>query len=95
MTSIEDRFNDFHATNPEVYRLFDRFTREVIKQGHPRFSADAILHRIRWETTVVTRGDQFKINDHFSAYYARTWMAANPKHDGFFATRTLREALAA
>lgn len=90
--SIEDRFWAFHEANPRVYELFDRFTRQVIQRGHTRFSADAILHRIRWETSVVTRGDQFKINDHYSAYYSRLWMNDNPEHDGIFATRELREA---
>ncbi|WP_316201030.1 MULTISPECIES: hypothetical protein [unclassified Bradyrhizobium] len=90
--SIEERFWAFHESNPKVYQLFDRFTKQVISRGHTRFSSDAILHRIRWETNVETHGDKFKINDHYSAYYARMWMDLNPDHDGFFATRELREA---
>jgi hypothetical protein len=90
--SIEDRFWAFHQANPKVYQLFDRFTQQVIERGHKRFSADAVLHRIRWETSVVTRGDQFKINDHYSAYYSRMWMNDNPAYDDIFATRELREA---
>jgi hypothetical protein len=89
---IEDRFWEFHEANPKVYELFDRFTKQVIRRGHKNFSSDAILHRIRWETNVATNGDKFKINDHFSAYYARLWLENNPDHDGFFRTRELREA---
>lgn len=90
--TIEDRFWEFHQANPRVYTLFDRFARQVLGRGHKRFSSDAILHRIRWETRVETVGDAFKINDHFSAHYARLWMAENPDHADLFATRALREA---
>jgi len=92
MNEIEQRFQQFHADNPQVYELFDRFTREVIRRGYKRFSSDAILHRIRWETSVVTTDRQFKINDHYTAYYARLWMQNNPQYDGFFSLRSIKEA---
>jgi hypothetical protein len=80
-------FNKFHAENPDVFRLFVRFTREAIAAGHKRYSAHAILHRIRWHTSVETRGDAFKINDHFAPMYSRLFMREFPQHDGVFETR--------
>lgn len=86
---LESAFQDFHEANPGVYRLFDRFTRQLLTRGVSRYSADAILHRIRWETAITT-GDEFKINNNFSAYYARLWLRNNPEHSGFFVLRSLR-----
>jgi hypothetical protein len=87
---IEARFWTFHAENPVIYRLFDRFTQQAIARGHAHLSADMVLHRIRWETSVETSEGGYKINDHFTAYYGRLWMRNNPKHEGFFRTRELR-----
>ena len=87
---IEERFWEMHAVNPRIYALFDRFTRMLIDRGYQHHSADAVLHRIRWATAVEMDGDDFKINDHFSAYYSRLWMRNNPEHQGFFRCRVLR-----
>lgn len=86
----ETRFERFHRDNPHIYRLFDRFAREVIAKGHRQFAARAIFHRIRWETMVVTTGEDFKINNNYSAAYARRWMQDNPEYEGFFRTRATR-----
>ncbi len=86
-TSLIRAFFRFHRENPHVYELFDRFTRQVIARGRTRYSSDAIFHRVRWETSIVTTGDVFKINDHHTAYYSRLWMRLNPEHKGLFRTR--------
>lgn len=86
---IEARFWDFHDENPAIYRLFDRFTRAAIGRGHERLSADMVMHRIRWETSVETTGGEFKVNNNYCAYYGRLWMRENPDHAGFFRTRKL------
>jgi hypothetical protein len=89
-TRIEERFWRFHAENPHVYFLFDRFTREIIKRGYDQHSARDVVHRIRWETNIVTNDRDFKINDHYSPYYGRLWMRNNPVYDGLFRFRRLR-----
>ena len=87
---IQTRFETFHAANPEVYRLFNRFAHEAIVSGHARMSADLILHRIRWYTMVETVGDTFKVNDHWTSRYARMWMERNPDYPNFFELRELK-----
>ncbi len=84
---LAEAFVRFDRDNPEVWRLFEQFARQVWSVGHRRYSADAILHRVRWHTSVETRsGDGFKINDHTSAFYARKWLALHPDMP-LFATR--------
>lgn len=90
MTELREAFETFHRDNPHVYALFDKFTRQAIKAGHEHFSADAIVHRIRWSTSVETKGDEFKLNNNLVAYYSRLFMLKNPQFKGFFRTRSVK-----
>lgn len=85
---LEVAFREFHRENPSVYRLFCRFAGDVLAAGRTYYSADAIVHRIRWHTNIETRSeDGFRINDHHVTFYARMWMRDHPQHEGFFRTR--------
>lgn len=86
-TIAHSRFNVFHDENPEVYALFCRFTMEAIRSGQ-KVGAKAIIERIRWESVVVTKGSQFKINNSWTAYYARLFIADHPHHARFFEIRS-------
>ena len=79
----------FHRQHPEVWDLFCRFTFEMIDRGFKNYSAQhGIFARIRWEMDAGSNGaDQFKINNNYSAFYARRFMKMYPKHEGFFRTR--------
>ena len=81
----------WHQQNPDVYRLFERFTFEAINAGHRRLSAWLIVNRIRWQATVVTKGDDFKISNDFIAYYARLFMHRHPQFAGFFQTKRMKD----
>ena len=88
MRDLEAEFREFHTANPHVYDLFDRFTQQVLARGFDRYSSDAILHRVRWHTTIETSdAEGFKINNNWAAFYSRLWMEFNPQYDGFFETR--------
>ena len=79
MRDLEAEFREFHAANPHVYDLFDRFTQQVISRGFDRYSADAILHRVRWHTTIETTDDEgFKINNNWAAFYSPPVDGAQP-----------------
>ena len=43
----------FHDEHPEVWRLFVKFTNNVIAAGFKNYSANAVFERIRWEKDVV------------------------------------------
>lgn len=88
--SKKQRWWDWHRANPSVYEYFERFTFEAIERGHKKLSAWLIVNRIRWETAVVTHGDDFKISNDFIAYYARLFMYRHPEHRGFFRTRPMK-----
>lgn len=88
--SIEGDFAEFDADNPEVYEMFCRFAAEAHKAGHLKLSAGFIMHRIRWETNVVMHGKYaggFKINDHWTPYYARKFLTEFPHYGRYFELR--------
>lgn len=86
MLNIKRRFAIYHAKNPHVYTLFKKFAFAAAAEKR-QYSADAVLHRMRWFTDIETTGDPFKINNNYAAYYARLFMSDFPQHEGFFRTR--------
>jgi hypothetical protein len=81
------KFLDFDAENPKIWDMFCLFSQQLIHAGWDRYSADAILHRVRWETAVRGVNDQFKINNNYSAFYARKFREHYPEYEEFFETR--------
>jgi hypothetical protein len=81
-------FKKYHSENPDIYRMFVKFSLQAAER-RKNFSAKAVFERIRWET-MVSGNDQFKINNNYTAYYARMFEHNYPKHEGFFRKRTIR-----
>ena len=83
---------DFHKANPAVYATFERFALEALKHRR-KFGARMIWERMRWEVLIVTRGSDYKLNDHYTPFYARLFMREHPEHAGCFETRGRDRAL--
>lgn len=71
----------------EVAALFESYAIAVIRTGLGRYSARAVLHRIRWHHHVEKGNREFKCNDHWTPALARWFMEKYPQHAGFFETR--------
>jgi hypothetical protein len=67
--------------------MFVRFTFEAIEADKKHYSADAVLHRVRWETSVRERSGELKCNNNHTAYLAREFHRRFPEHRGFFRLR--------
>lgn len=74
----------------EVAALFEDLALQVWGRGYRHFSADAILHRIRWEFT-IERDGEWKCNNNHTASLARWFLKRHPGMAGFFALRSRRE----
>lgn len=85
--SMTEQFERWDRLNPKIYGLFRKFALEAMDAGYKKYSARTIIHRIRWHIEIETRGDKFKINDHWSPYYARKFDKDFPQHKGFFRQR--------
>ena len=88
-SEMVERFEAFDQENPHVYQLFDRFTLHAIDAGRTRFSAWAVVNRIRWFTSIETTDADYKINNDFIALYARKFMRQRPQYDGFFSIKEM------
>lgn len=91
--TIEERFEAFHAANPDVYDELVRLARRAKARGHRRMGIELCFGALRWNRLMATTGESgFKLNDHFTSRYARLLMAREPDLNGFFETRELRSA---
>ena len=90
MRNLTERFEKWDAMNPHFYTMFKKFTFEAINKGHTKLSAWLVSNRIRWETTIVTKGEPYKISNDFIALYARKFMKDYPEYEGFFRTKEMK-----
>ena len=79
-------FDQFDRDNPQIYKYFVSFSKTAAV-NNSNYSARGIFHRIRWETSVNTQDQDFKLNDIWTAYYARKFMKDYPEYEGFFRLR--------
>ena len=87
---LDQRFSEFHAENPHVFVLFERFSDEARIRGRKRIGAKMIVERIRWYTQVETNGDSFKINNSYTSRYVRLLTEKRPDLAPLFETRKLK-----
>lgn len=81
MGSIKDMlgdtlFSERYPENvpPEVCQLFEKLALQVRAAGFTRYSADAILHRLRWEAQIERGNREFTVNNDWAAPLARWTM---------------------
>ena len=71
----------------DVLTMFEQLSLDVKSRGFEHYSADAILHQIRWRYH-MERGDrEFKCNNNWTPVLARWFLARHPDCRGFFALR--------
>lgn len=85
------RWREFHRSNPGVFHLFRRFALQAFGCGR-KIGARAIGERIRWEVAIVTRGEPYKVNDHFWPFYARLLSLTDKRFAEFFSFKNLVDA---
>lgn len=87
-SKIKVAFEQFHSANPKVWELFCKFSLEAANSGRKHLGAKAVMERIRWQTMIETDAkESFKVNNSYTAYYARKFALAYPEYDGLFTMR--------
>lgn len=81
------RFWAFHEANPRVYADLRRFALEARAKGQRRLSIKLLCERVRWFVEIETQGEPFKVNNTFTAWYARLLMKNERALAGMFETR--------
>lgn len=87
--AITDKFVEFHRENPHVYRVLVSLAREwVARSGSHKLAIKTLYERARWEIAMTTSANDFRLNNNFTAFYARLIMQQEPDLAGLFDLRT-------
>lgn len=81
-----ESFLAFYRESHDVYEAFVRMSLKM-RRKRERYSADAILHAVRWERDLADSTSDWKVNNNFSSWLARLAMARHPVLQGFFELR--------
>jgi len=87
---IQQRFERFHLLNPGIYDLIVNVARDLKERGFSRCGMKFIFERLRWLYALETQGEEFKLSNDFTAFYARLVMHREPELRGFFKLREQR-----
>jgi len=91
MTTLE-KFNKFHAENPEVYLLFEQQALRAIDCGHKKIGSKAIIEYLRWKLNFVNKqgNKPYKIDNNFTPYYSRLFAEKHPNYNNYFVYKSLK-----
>lgn len=83
-----ERFEEFHRDNPHVYRTLVYFARQWVEvTGRRKLGLQMLYERARWDIRTQTSDVDFKLNNNYTAFYARLIMHQEPDLDGIFELR--------
>lgn len=85
--TTEERFAAFHAANPHVYASLRDMALTLKAQGTRQYGMKALFEVLRFNNALRTNGDAFKLNNNYTALYARKLMDEVVGLEGFFETR--------
>jgi len=84
--SIAERAERFHARNPAVYLFARDVCRYLKRRRVEHYGMKAVWEIMRFKY-LETHGDLYKLNNNYTAWYARRLMEQEPDLAGFFSTR--------
>lgn len=94
--SIAERFEDFHRDNPQVYAELLKLAKRAAARGCTRLGIKCLWESVRYNLSVSTYSpDGYKLNNDFTARYARLLMEQEPELAGLFETRAMGRKRAA
>lgn len=86
-----EKFDWFHKHNPHVYRALVDLARQRKNRGRKHWSMKAAFEVLRdldsFQTDPRSETSKYKLNNIFTAFYARLIMQNEPDLAGFFSTR--------
>ncbi len=84
--SFAVNFLRFNKNNPKVFhKIVELADRQRQIRNH--YSIEIIMNVVRYHTDLDGKGDPFKVNNNYKAFYARMYMEYR-KCPGFFETRS-------
>jgi len=89
--TTEEKFQEFHQSNPHVYNRMVELTRSLVDKGHRKVGISMIFEVLRWQHLLETDdpNSKYKLCNNYKPYYSRLIMAQEPELDGVFDTKKL------
>lgn len=88
MPKITREFWKFHHENPNVLRDLIGLAQQVRAAGQHQWGMKSLFEVLRWQIALKTQsGDGFKLNNNYTAFYARLIEKVDPRFVGFFIER--------
>lgn len=79
-------FRQYDRENPIVYEEFKKYANQLIARGYKHLSSKLICEIIRFNSMISTTG-KYKVNNNFTADYARKFEKDFPEYEGYFSKR--------
>lgn len=83
----EMRFEEFCEAHPEVFSRLRSMALALKARGFKRYGLRALWEAMRYDASVQTGEDPYKLNNNLAPLMARKLMAEEPSLAGFFETR--------
>ena len=91
--TLTERAQAFHDANPKVYEELRRLALGLYYRGHKHFGVKMLIEQMRWMWYERTTDVQsFKLNNSYSAFYARLLMKQEPELQVVFNLRRVHES---
>jgi len=89
--SAKERMWKFHLDNKHVYEEFEKLALQLIEKGAKRLSSKMIIEYLRASHYIKTLStDGYKINNDYTASYARYFEYMHPEYKNYFETRSVK-----
>lgn len=86
----QEKFEEFHAANPQVYEELVRLCRQGKEAGLKKIGIRMLWEVARWNMLMSTkRNSPFKLNDHYHSRYSRLIILMEPDLADMFELRKL------
>ena len=91
--TIEERFEAFHAANPQVAAALEHYAAQWLAAGHRKVGVKALVERLRWESGIQSSGEGgYRLNNVLTSRYARLLIQRHPEWSDAIETRQLKAA---
>lgn len=85
-----EKFCDYFVAHPLTWRYFVKFAIQARAKGKQKYSADSLMHRVRWECEIDGGQDEYVVNNNWVSIYARLLACKSPDFAEFFEFRKLK-----
>ncbi len=89
-SKAEAAFFAFHADHPHVYAELVKLARRAKRRGARKLGIKMLWEVTRWNVWIQTNTEDWKMNNTFTAYYARLIMKQELDLAGIFDLRKAR-----